>query len=243
MFEQSLLASTPSSADSRWPAIASIGIQTSLVITLLALPLVRPERMSLALPHLLRLVPPAPPRLPKPLPQPVRVLATLATSTPSAPATTPSTPVIHTSGQPVDEPLLALGTTIGPAVTDPSALFSASTTTSPRVVPAPGNGSRGDTTKSMLNVSGGVSSGLLLAPINPVYPQIARITRTEGTVVIQAIISKSGRIESAHVLSGPAILQASALQAVRDARYTPYLLNHEPTEVETTISIIFRLGS
>jgi protein TonB len=95
----------------------------------------------------------------------------------------------------------------------------------------------------MLNVSGGVSSGLLLAPINPVYPQIARITRTEGTVVIQAIISKSGRIESAHVLSGPAILQASALQAVRDARYTPYLLNHEPTEVETTISIIFRLGS
>ena len=86
-------------------------------------------------------------------------------------------------------------------------------------------------------------AGNLLAPIQPVYPQVARITRTEGTVIIQAIISKSGRIESARVLSGQPMLQDAALQAVRAARYRPYLLNGQPTEVETTISINFRLGS
>jgi protein TonB len=62
-------------------------------------------------------------------------------------------------------------------------------------------------------------------------------------VVVQAIISKSGKIESAQVVSGPAMLQASALQAVRAARYRPFLLNGQPTEVLTTISIVFRLGS
>jgi protein TonB len=87
-----------------------------------------------------------------------------------------------------------------------------------------------------------VSAGLLLAPIQPLYPQLARITGTQGTVVIQAIISKSGRIESARVLSGPAMLQAAALDAVRSARYRPYLLNGQPTEVETTISIVFHIG-
>ncbi len=92
-------------------------------------------------------------------------------------------------------------------------------------------------------ISGGVTAGLLLAPIRPEYPIIARTTRTQGTVVIQAIIARDGRIESAYVLSGPPLLQAAALDAVRSARYHPYLLNGQPTEVETTISIIFHIGS
>jgi len=65
----------------------------------------------------------------------------------------------------------------------------------------------------------------------------------QGTVVVEAIISKSGVIESAHVTSGPVMLQSSALEAVRRARYRPFLLNGEPTEVATTISITFHLGS
>jgi protein TonB len=96
---------------------------------------------------------------------------------------------------------------------------------------------------SPLSISQGVIAGLLISPIQPAYPQIARITRTEGSVVIRAIISKSGHIESAHVVSGPTMLQAAALAAVREARYRPFLLNNEPTEVETTITINFRLGS
>jgi protein TonB len=72
---------------------------------------------------------------------------------------------------------------------------------------------------------------------------MARLTGTQGTVVIQAIISKAGHIESARVISGPPILQDVALQAVRAARYRPYLLNGQPTEVETTFSIVFHIGS
>jgi protein TonB len=94
-----------------------------------------------------------------------------------------------------------------------------------------------------LNISRGVSAGLLLAPIRPNYPAIARITHTQGTVVIEAIISRSGSIESAHVLSGPAMLQPAALAAVRQARYRPFLLNGQPTEVQTTITINFTMGN
>jgi protein TonB len=94
-----------------------------------------------------------------------------------------------------------------------------------------------------LSISTGVLAGMLLVPIAPRYPTIARVSRTQGTVIVQAIISKTGHIESAHIVSGPVVLQAAALQAVRDARYRPFLLNNQPTEVETTISINFRLGS
>ena len=80
-------------------------------------------------------------------------------------------------------------------------------------------------------------------PIRPEYPAIARLSRTEGTVVVVAVISKSGKIERARVVSGPPLLQGAALQAVREARYRPFLLNGLPTEVETTVSIVFRLGS
>jgi protein TonB len=93
-----------------------------------------------------------------------------------------------------------------------------------------------------LSVSSGVSAGNLIAPIHPVYPQIARAAHVEGTVVVDAIISRTGSIESAHVLSGPPMLQQTALEAVRQARYRPFLLNGQPTEVQTTITINFRMG-
>jgi len=83
---------------------------------------------------------------------------------------------------------------------------------------------------------------MLLAPIQPVYPVIARTAHVQGSVVVEAMISKAGRIESAHVTSGPAMLRQAALDAVAAARYRPYLLSGEPIEVETTITVVFRLG-
>jgi protein TonB len=91
-------------------------------------------------------------------------------------------------------------------------------------------------------ISDGISAGNLIAPIHPVYPQVARTAHVEGTVVIDAIISRTGSIESAHVLSGPPMLQQAALEAVRQARYRPFRLNGQPTEVQTTITINFRMG-
>ena len=94
-----------------------------------------------------------------------------------------------------------------------------------------------------VRLSSGVTSGLLLAPIQPAYPQIAKATHTEGTVVITATIDRDGRVTGARVLSGPELLRGSALEAVAGARYRPYRLNGQPTAVLTTISINFRLGS
>jgi protein TonB len=93
-----------------------------------------------------------------------------------------------------------------------------------------------------LSISSGVMQGMLLLKTTPVYPPIAKAARVSGTVVLQATISKTGSIENLHIISGPAMLQQAALQAVRSWRYRPYLLNNEPVEVETTVNVIFSLG-
>jgi protein TonB len=93
-----------------------------------------------------------------------------------------------------------------------------------------------------VNISAGVAVGMLLQKTTPVYPPSAKAARVSGTVVIQATISKTGSIEGLKVISGPAMLQQAAIDAVRTWRYRPYLLNNEPVEVETTVNVIFTLG-
>jgi protein TonB len=93
-----------------------------------------------------------------------------------------------------------------------------------------------------VSISGGVMVGMLLQKTTPVYPPIAKAARQQGTVVLQATISKTGSIENLRVISGPAMLQQAALDAVKTWRYRPYLLDGEPTEVETTVNVVFSLG-
>jgi protein TonB len=85
-------------------------------------------------------------------------------------------------------------------------------------------------------------SGMLLDKVTPQYPAIAKAARIQGTVVLQATISKSGGIENLRVISGPPMLQQAAMEAVRSWRYKPYLLNGDPVEVETTVNVVFNLG-
>jgi protein TonB len=93
-----------------------------------------------------------------------------------------------------------------------------------------------------ITISGGVMQGNLLLKTVPQYPPIAKAARVQGVVVLQATISKTGSIENLKVVSGPAMLQQAALNAVQTWRYKPYLLNNEPVEVETTVNVIFTLG-
>jgi protein TonB len=93
-----------------------------------------------------------------------------------------------------------------------------------------------------ISISGGVAAGFLMQKTMPMYPPIAKAARVQGTVVLQATISKTGTIEGLHVLSGPAMLQGAAMDAVRSWRYRPYLLNGDPVEVETTVNVVFSLG-
>lgn len=98
---------------------------------------------------------------------------------------------------------------------------------------------RGD---APVRISSGVSKGLLLEPILPVYPAIAKAARVQGAVIIEAVISKAGRIESLRTVSGDPMLRTAAMTAVQAARYQPYKLNGEAVEVQTTITVVFQLG-
>ena len=92
-----------------------------------------------------------------------------------------------------------------------------------------------------LVISSGVAAGMLIQKMPPAYPPIAKSAHVSGTVELHATISKNGTIKDLHVVSGPAMLRQAAADAVRNWRYRPYRLNNEPTEIETTISVIFSL--
>ena len=92
-----------------------------------------------------------------------------------------------------------------------------------------------------VRVAQGVTAGLCIHKVQPVYPPAAKSARVQGTVVLQAIISKDGTIRDLKVLSGPNELQDAAAGAVQQWRYRPYVVNGEPVEVETTISVVFQL--
>jgi TonB family protein len=93
-----------------------------------------------------------------------------------------------------------------------------------------------------VTIPAGVSVGMLIQKTIPVYPPIAKAARVQGTVVLQAVISKQGTIEDLRVVSGPAMLQQAALDAVKTWQYKPYTVNNEPVEVETTVNVVFTLG-
>ena len=96
--------------------------------------------------------------------------------------------------------------------------------------------------KGPMHVSSGVMAGQIIAKSMPVYPSIAKVTGVQGTVILQATISKTGTIENLHVMSGPPMLQQAAVDAVKTWRYRPYLLNGNPVEVETTVNVVFTMG-
>jgi protein TonB len=94
-----------------------------------------------------------------------------------------------------------------------------------------------------VSVGGNVQAARLVNRVQPVYPPLARQTRISGTVKLHAIIGKNGAVEQLQVLSGHPLLVQSALDAVRQWRYQPTLLNGDPVEVDTEIDVIFSLAS
>jgi protein TonB len=93
-----------------------------------------------------------------------------------------------------------------------------------------------------VTLSGGVTDGMVIWKTTPVYPPIAKITGTTGTVVLAATISAGGTIENLRVISGNQMLREAAIEAVKTWRYRPYLLNRQPVEVETTINVVFSMS-
>jgi protein TonB len=98
-------------------------------------------------------------------------------------------------------------------------------------------------TPQRVRISQGVTRGLLIQKVEPQYPPLARAARVQGDVVLSAVIDTNGQITNLQLVSGHPMLVPAAIAAVKQWRYKPYLLNGQPVEVETTITVIFSLSS
>ena len=221
-------------------ALTSFGLQILLGASLLVLPLLRP----MGLPSLRQLSPPV--SLGQPLGEApaARMHAsgnTAASSNP--PAITLRMPVRNPSGIPEasdDGP-----PTVGPS--GPNLPGSVGPGSLDGVGDSFGTGPRPIMPSAPVTVApplriSHMSEGDLIHKILPVYPPLARSARIQGQVVLQAVISKQGVIENLKVLAGHPMLAPAAIDAVRQWRYRPYVLNNEAVEVETQITVNFSLA-
>jgi protein TonB len=93
-----------------------------------------------------------------------------------------------------------------------------------------------------VRVSASVTQGLLLSKVQPEYPQMAKVARVQGLVVMHAVIGTDGNIQTLDVIDSPSpLLNQAALDAVKQWKYKPYLLNGNPVEVDTQITVNFSL--
>lgn len=92
-----------------------------------------------------------------------------------------------------------------------------------------------------IRVSQGVTRGLLIRKIEPTYPVLARQARVQGEVILKAIVTREGDIKELELVSGHPMLAPAAIAAVRQWHYRPFLLNGEPIEVETMVTVTFNL--
>ena len=87
-----------------------------------------------------------------------------------------------------------------------------------------------------------ILEGMLIRKVEPKYPPLAITARIQGSVVLAAVISKNGEIENLRLVSGQPMLVRSAIEAVSQWRYRPFILNGEVIEVETQFTVNFVLG-
>lgn len=236
MFEDSLVESTGRiRTHSRRYVAGSFLLQAALVITLILIPYLYPAALParfLSVPLIAPPPAPAPAMVAQqvsraPLSHPEMLMKTL-TAPPRIPNSIPR-------GIESIPPSLVIGSDFAGGRGTPGAIL-------PGAAPPPESRVQPARPKGPMRVSDGVAEGRLIVPIQPVYPAIAREARIQGTVIVAATISTSGRIENPRVVSGPPLLVQAALHAVRQARYRPFLLNDQPIEVETTIRVVFTLN-
>lgn len=213
----------------RWVPLVSFSLQAAMIATALTYPL-------------LRMVP-----LPA-VPHPVSLPIFSESS-----SVGPAGPIAHGGSAPIVQPIIVHNyrLSIGGPITD----SHETTQALPPGIGTIGIGDRGGFPGSILNGyqpttpvvpqhpanarTSVMMEGNLIHKVEPQYPAMAKQLHIEGSVIIQAWISREGLIEHAQVVSGHPLLVHAALEAVRQWRYRPYYLNHEPVEVETQITVNF----
>jgi protein TonB len=245
MFEDSLIESGGKLKTKRgWTSIISFAIQIGIVGVMILIPLIFTEALpTKQMMTFLVAPPPPPPPPPPPAAAPVKIVKQIQTDIVNGELRTPTKipkkiemikeeeapPQVMAStgvvgGVPGGVPGGSMGGVIG-------SVLSSTPVAVPKIA-----------TPQRVRVSSGVVTGWKIHDVRPVYPPLARQARIQGKVVLQAQISKDGTIENLQLLSGHPMLAPAAIEAVRQWRFKPYLLNGEPVEVDTQVEVNFTLA-
>jgi protein TonB len=244
MFEDSLIESGGRLKTKRgWTSIVSFAIQMMIIGVMVLIPLIFTEALPKGQMMFLLVAPPPPPPPPPPAAAPVHVVKQIQSDIVNGELRTPTkipkkvlenlkedeappqmAAVGVVGGVPGGVPGGSMGGVIG-------SVLSSTPVAVPKIA-----------TPQRVRVSAGVTSGLLVHRVSPTYPPLARQARIQGTVVLQAQISKDGNIENLQLISGHPMLAPAAIEAVKQWKYKPYLLNGEPVEVETQVQVNFTLA-
>jgi len=235
LFKDSLIESGGKSQGNPWAAVGSLAFQTFLLAAVIIIPLFHTELLpKRELLTALYLQPPAAaapsaPRLPAPTP------AYAPTSIDS------SIPVPKT--QEVAPPPAATGGVVGgvPGGAVGGIYGGVFSEVSTRSLPVPASAPDPAPTKRV-RLAARVAEANLVHEVAPKYPPEAGQARIEGAVVLMAVIGKDGCVQDVQVESGLPVLAQAAVDAVKQWRYKPYLLNGEPVEVASRITINFTLS-
>jgi len=244
MFEDSLIESGGKLKTSRgWTSIVSFAIQIGIIGVMILIPLIFTEALPRTQLMTFLVAPPPPPPPPPPAAAPVKVVKVIQTDIVNGQLRTPTKipqkvqmikedeappPVMASTGVVGGVPGGVPGGSMGGVI---GSVLSSTPVAVPKIA-----------TPQRVRVSSGVQSGLLIRKVNPAYPPLARQARIQGVVLLQAQISKDGNIENLQLISGHPMLAPAAIEAVKQWKYKPYLLNGEPVEVETQVQVNFTLA-
>ncbi|HEU5451477.1 MAG TPA: TonB family protein [Terriglobales bacterium] len=244
MFEDSLIESGGRIKRSKWTTFVSFFLQAILVGVLILIPLIYTEALpKQQLMTFLVAPPPPPPPPPPPAAAPVKIQRAPETEVVNGQLRTPTKipeKVKMIKEEEAPPPSAAIGGVVGGVPGgvpggQMGGVIGGIISSTPVAVPKVA-------TPQRVRVSQGVTEGLLLHQVKPTYPPLARQARIQGQVVLEAVIAKDGTIQNLRLVSGHPMLAPAAIQAVKEWRYKPYILNGEPVEVSTTITVNFTLA-
>jgi protein TonB len=250
MFEQVLLEEV-GRTNKGWTLLASSGMQLGLVTVLSIVPLLNTDLLPKTTLQMMMVAPspPSPPPPPAPAAERVPQARLLARRQfdglhLSEPARIPEKiavlvndelPPVASNGPGVpggiENGIPGAMNTMSPRLLEAPPVFATAAKSAENAAPIP-----------RLSVGGRVQDALLIHKVIPVYPPLARQTRTSGTVRFTAIIARDGTIQNLTLVSGHPMLVPAATEAVRQWRYRPTLLNGDPVEVIAPIDVIFTLN-
>jgi periplasmic protein TonB len=242
MFEELVVSSaTDKKTNKPWTVFVSMAVQVLFLAILILIPLIYTEALPKTLMSSILLAPPPPPPPPPP-PAAVQVIRKpVAHLMDAGKLVTPKAipkdlKVIKEEAEPPDMGGMAGGVPGGVAGGSSGGVLGGIIGGAGNAPPPP------KVTPKRVTVGGNVQAARLVNRVQPLYPPLARQTRISGTVKLHAIIGKNGAVEQLQVVSGHPLLVQSALDAVRQWRYQPTLLNGDPVEVDTEIDVIFSLA-